>query len=55
MKVAVQVDQKAAQVTYDFTVSGVFSADPAIDRETAVGLCFAGSAADKNTCILLKQ
>ena len=55
MKLAVQVDQKAAQVTYDYTVSGVFSADPSANRDIAVGLCYAGATADKNDCILLKQ
>ena len=55
MKVAVQVDQKAKQVTYDFTVSGVFAADPTSERDTAVGICYPGSAADKSICILLKQ
>ena len=55
MKVAVQVDQKAKQVTYDFTVSGVFAADPTSERDTAVGLCYPGSAADKSICILMKQ
>ena len=55
MKVAVQVDQKAKQVTYDFTVSGVFKDAPTEARDTAVGLCYPGSAADKSICILLKQ
>ena len=55
MKVAVQVDQKAKQVTYDFTVSGVFKDAPTEDRDTAVGICYPGSAADKSICILLKQ
>lgn len=55
MKVAVQVDQKAKQVTYDYTVSGVFENAASQNRETAVGLCFPGAAADKSDCILMKQ
>lgn len=55
MKVAVQVDQKAKQVTYDYTVSGVFENAASQNRDTAVGLCFPGTAADKSDCILMKQ
>ena len=55
MKLEVQVDQKAKQVTYEFTVSGVFKDAPDEKRTTAVGICYPGSAADKSTCILLKQ
>ena len=55
MKLEVQVDQKAKQVTYEFTVSGVFKDAPDEPRTTAVGICYPGSAADKSTCILLKQ
>ena len=55
MKVAVQVDQKALQVTYDYTVTGKFSADATKQTDVAVAMCYPGATNDQSDCILLMQ
>ena len=54
MKVDVEVKQVDSQVTYDFTVSGVFADAASKSSTTGVGLCYPGADADKNDCILLE-
>ena len=55
MKVEVKVEQKGSQVTYDWTVSGLFSEDDSAgSRETNVGFCYPTSE-DKNDCILFQN
>ena len=46
VKVAVEVKQVDAQVTYDYTVSGLFADAASANSDVGVGLCYPGAAAD---------
>ena len=50
MKVAIEVDQTASQVTYDFTVSGALRYTPDEYTYAAIGLCYP-TAADAYDCV----